>query len=156
MMEEHDIDMRHHADEAAQMDRQHILMVNRTPALLDLVRVVLDGEHYNVTTTNAVPLTFALIDAARPALIIIDLMVAETSGWNLLVRLHTEATTAAIPIIITATDIRLLDRARRYPELFGARSYLTVPFTVEALLRQVRALIGTSEPAAGHISTTDL
>ncbi len=144
-----------HAAEVAQMGRQHILMVNRAPALLDLVRVVLDEERYNVTTTNAVPLTFALIDAARPALLIIDLALAESAGWALLVRLHAEATTAAIPVIVTATDSRLLDQARRYPALFGGRSYLTVPFTVEALLRQVWALIGTADPGPHHVGTTN-
>lgn len=148
-MEEYAAAIRARAAEETQMGRQHILMVNRAPALLDLVRVMLDEERYNVTTTNAVPLTFALIEAARPALIIIDLALAERGGWDLLVRLHTEAITAAIPIIVTATDIRLLDHARRYPALFGAQSYLAVPFTVEALVGQVRALIGASGPATG-------
>ncbi len=143
------------ADEVAQMARQHILMVNRAPALLDLVRIILDEEHYNVTTTNAVPLTFALIDAAHPALIIIDLALAELAGWDLLVRLHTEAVTAAIPVIVTASDIRLLEHARRYPTLFGAQSYLTIPFTVRALLDQVRALIGTADPDPDRVRTTD-
>ena len=74
--------------EEAQAGRRHILLVNRDPALLEVVRVLLQEERYNVTTTNAVPLTFALIAAARPALLVVDLAIAERSGWDLLVRLH--------------------------------------------------------------------
>lgn len=98
-------------DEQAQMGRRHILMVNGNPVLLDAVRVLLHDERYNVTTTNAVPLTFALIATARPALIIIDLELAERSGWDLLVRLHAEVVTAAIPVVVTARDARLLAHA---------------------------------------------
>ena len=130
------------AREREQMDRQHILMVNQSPAFLDFVRVALGEARYNVTTTNAVPLTFDLIAAARPALIIVDLAITEQSGWDLLVRLHTEATTATIPVIITATDDRLLAHAQHFPYLFGGETKLVVPFTVAALHQAVDALIG--------------
>jgi len=69
--------------EQEQWVRPHLLMVSGDPTLLNLVRVLLDKAHYNVTTTNAVPLTFALIVAARPALLIVDLAITETSGWDL-------------------------------------------------------------------------
>jgi two-component system OmpR family response regulator len=132
------------------MDHWHILMVNRDPALLDFVRVLLADARYNVTTTNAVPLTFALIAAAQPALIIIDLAVTETSGWDLLVRLHAEAATAAIPVIITATDPRLLAHADRYPYLYGGRVHSAVPFAVATLLAAVRALVGDAAVTSGE------
>jgi CheY-like chemotaxis protein len=102
-------------DEAAQLDRQHILVVNSDPAVLDLARALLQDARYNVTTTNAVPRTFALIAAAQPALLVVDLAVTENSGWDLLVRLHAETATAAIPVIVTARDPRLLAYADRYP-----------------------------------------
>jgi len=133
-----------HAAEQEQMGRWHILMVNRDPALLDVVRVLLDEERYNVTSTNAVPLTFALIAAARPALIIIDLEITHQHGWDLLVRLHAEARTAAIPVIVTARDARLLAHADRYPDLYGADVQLVIPFSADTLLDAVRALIGTA------------
>lgn len=136
------LDARGH--EQDQLARQHILMVNRDPALLDFVRVVLAEARYNVTTTNAVPLTFALISAARPTLIVIDLALTEVSGWDLLIRLHAEAVTTAIPVIITARDARLLAHAHRYPYLFGGQVHLLVPFEVATLLGAVRALVGAA------------
>ena len=128
--------------EQDQMGRRHILMVNRTPALLGFVRVLLDEAHYNVTTTNAVPRTFALIAAAQPSLIIVDLEITHLSGWDLLVRLNAATRTSRIPLIITASDERLLDLAERYPHLYGGEIRIAIPFAVDTLLRAVRELIG--------------
>jgi hypothetical protein len=38
-----------------QMRRQHIFVVNGSAEFLDVVRELLQDEHYNVTTTNFVP-----------------------------------------------------------------------------------------------------
>jgi len=152
-MDTHIKALRDHADEQDQMGRQHILMVNRDPILLDLVRVMLDDARYNVTTTNAVPRTFALIAAARPSLIIIDLEITQQSGWDLLIRLHNEARTTAIPVIVTARDPQLLRHAHRYAYLFGGQVYLAIPFSVATLIDAVQALIGAvaTLPGDAHI-----
>jgi DNA-binding response OmpR family regulator len=148
-MEEYVEALQDRANEQAQMARQHVLMVTHDPALLDVVRVLLQEARYNVTTTNAVPLTFALIAASHPALIIIDLDIVERSGWDLLVRLHAEATTAAIPVVVTARDPRLLAHAQRYPDLFGGQAHLRIPFAAETLLGDIRSLIGAARDEPG-------
>ncbi len=141
-MEEYVTALDDHAAEQIQMDRQHILLVNSDPAILDLARALLGEARYNITTTNAVPRTFALIAAARPALLIIDLAITEVAGWDLLVRIHAAARTAALPMIVTARDPRLLAHAARHPYLFGEPVRLVIPFAVDALLDAARALIG--------------
>lgn len=130
------------ANEQAQMSRRHVLLVNSDPAFLDLAHTLLQEARYNVTTTNAVPLTFALIAAGHPTLLIVDLALAEQNGWELLVRLHAEAVTTAIPVISTARDARLLDHAARYPYLFGGQTQLVIPFSMSTLLDTVCTLIG--------------
>ena len=143
-MEEFAAALRARDDEAARMDRQHILVVNSDPAVLDLARALLQDARYNVTTTNAVPRTFALIAAARPALLIVDLAITEQSGWDLLVRLHAATATAAIPVIVTARDPRLLAHADRYPYIFGGPVRLVIPFDVATLRDAVQRLIGVA------------
>jgi len=141
-MEEYITALDDDAAEQDQMDRQHVLLVNSDPTILDLARALLGEARYNVTTTNAVPRTFALIAAAQPALLIIDLAIPERAGWDLLVRLHAEVTTTRIPVIITASDPRLIDHAARYPYIFGGSGRVVLPFAVDALLDAVRILIG--------------
>ena len=68
------------------------------------------AERFNVTTTNYVPLTFDQIAVAKPDLLVIGLVWGEIAGWELLERLHSEAVTLGIPVILTSTNQKLLDR----------------------------------------------
>ena len=77
-------------NEQQQMARKHILMVNGVPEFLDFLRILFQEEGYNVTTTNFVPRTFDLIDALRPDIVIVDLVIGQEAGWSLL----TSSTTA--------------------------------------------------------------
>lgn len=92
------------ADEGARAGRQHILAINGEPDFLNLIRSLLQDERFNVTTTNFVPESFAMIDALQPALLIVDLVIGERAGWELRGRLHREAGTRGIPVIAVSGD----------------------------------------------------
>jgi DNA-binding response OmpR family regulator len=128
------------------LGRQHIFVVNSDPAILDLLRTLLQEERYNVTTTNYVPRTFNQIVALRPDLLIANLTPREFSGWDLLERLHGEALTRQIPVVVTSTNPEFLAHARRHSELYGQASYVVLPFDVDALLAPIHRLIGAAEP----------
>jgi DNA-binding response OmpR family regulator len=124
------------------MDRQHIFIVNGSPPILDLLRELFQAERYNVTTTNFVPRTFAQIDALHPDLLMVDVVVGEEAGWDLLEHLHAEAETRGIPVIIFSTSPELLERAHALATPGGTRRFLAKPFDLEALLALVAELIG--------------
>lgn len=128
--------------EQRQMSRQHIFVVNGAPAFLDLVRALFQEEDYNVTTTNFVPRTFDHIQALSPDLLLVDLVLGEQAGWDLLDRLQAEALTRGVPVIVLSTDLRLLDRARSLETPGGNRRFLDKPFDIDTLLALVRELIG--------------
>lgn len=85
------------SSEQTQMNRQHIFAINGAVEFLDIMRELLQGEEYNVTTTNFVPDSFDQIASLQPSLIIIDLAVGVQAGWDLLERLGAEASTRDIP-----------------------------------------------------------
>ena len=131
-----------HSAEQAQMERQHIFAVNGSPDLLDIIRELFQGEHYNVTTTNFVPQTFDQIAALRPSLLIIDLIVGVRTGWDLLERVGTDAATRGIPVVVVSTSAQVLDEVRADPARYGGQRFLRKPFDLEAVLRMVDELIG--------------
>ncbi len=98
-------------DERRQMGRKHIFVVNGAPEFLNFVRELLQEEDYNVTTTNYVPRTFDQIEALGPDLLLIDLKVGKRAGWDLLEEIQASAITQGIPVVVTSTDPRLLERA---------------------------------------------
>lgn len=131
--------------EEARMDRKHIFVVNGSPMFLDLMRMFLQDEHYNVTTTNFVPRTFEQISGLQPDLLIIDLAVGQTAGWDLLERLKVEALTHEIPVIIVSTTPGYLTKAENETERFGGQLFIAKPFNLDDILEGVRALIGSAD-----------
>lgn len=125
-----------------QMARKHVYVVNGSPEFLDVIRELLQDENYNVTTTNFVPRSFETIDAAQPSLLIIDLVLGERAGWDLLVRLRESISTRDIPVLLVSTRGALLDEARERHEEFGGDRYLVKPFDLEDLLAIIEEMIG--------------
>lgn len=125
-----------------QMQRQHIFIVNGSPDFLDVVRELLQDELYNVTTTNFVPHTFRQIEAARPSLLIVDLIHGEMAGWDLLAQVRREAATRDIPVILVSTSKQLLEKAEAERVIWGGDRYFLKPFSLDALLQAIQELIG--------------
>ena len=75
-----------------------------------------------------------LPEDGRDALIL-DLVLGEVAGWELLEQLHREAATLDIPVILTATNSKLLDRARADVERYGAARTLVKPFDIEDIIK---------------------
>ena len=64
------------------------------------------------------------------------------AGWDLLARLRESAVTNAIPVIVTSTEQRFLDRAQEQQERYGGQHFVTKPFDIEVLLATVTEMIG--------------
>jgi DNA-binding response OmpR family regulator len=130
------------ASERRQRGRKHVFVVNGASEFLDVVRMLLEDESYNVTTTNFVPETFGLILALDPALIIIDLAIHIQSGWDLLEQLQRDALTHALPVIVVSTNPTYLEKVQADSARYGGQRFLGKPFDIAVLLAAVEELIG--------------
>jgi len=124
------------------MTRKHVYVVNGSPEFLDIVRQLLQDENYNVTTTNFVPLSFETIEAAQPSMLIIDLVIGEKAGWDLLAQLRRAVSTQDIPVLLVSTRPQLLAEARDRHEEFGGDRYLSKPVDLDDLLGNIESMIG--------------
>ncbi len=95
-----------------------------------------------MTTTNHVPRTFDQVEVLPPDVLVIDVAVGERAGWDLLDRLHAEASTNNIPVLVISTDPRLLERARAAASRHGRSAFLAKPFDLEVMLGVIQELIG--------------
>lgn len=130
------------SDHRLQEGRKHVFVVNGAPAFLNLMRDLLQDERYNVTTTNFVPRSYEQIAALQPDALVIDVVAGQQAGWDLLERLHAEAATTGIPVIIVSTSPQLLDQARDQADRFGSHRYLGKPFDLTDMLDMVKDLVG--------------
>jgi PAS domain S-box-containing protein len=87
-------------------ERPTVLVIDDDRAATDLVQVILENEGYKVLKAYQGKEGVDLATRERPDLIILDLIMPETSGFNVAYQLKQIPATRAIPIIIlTSMDI---------------------------------------------------
>ncbi len=120
----------------------HVMVIDASRMILGVMRELLEFDRYAVTATTFVPESFAQIEALQPNLLIIDLAIHQHVGWDLLERLALEALTRSIPVIVTSTDPKLLQRAEANQVQYGGQGWIAKPFDVDELLHVVHDLVG--------------
>ena len=123
-------------------ERKHVFAINGSIDFLNVIRELFQEEAYNVTTTNFVPNSFEQIAAAQPDVLMVDVVVGESAGWELLEQLNAGAATSGIPVLVLSTSPRLLEKAREQADRYGTHRYLDKPFDVDTLLTHIRTMIG--------------
>ena len=129
-------------EDRRQERHKHIFAINGSPDFLNVIRDLFQEEAYNVTTTNFVPNSFQQIAALDPDALIVDIVVGQQVGWELLEQLNAAAATTGIPVLIVSTDPRLLERAKEQAARYGKNRYLIKPFGLDDVLEQIREMIG--------------
>ncbi len=129
-------------DDSAREGRKHVFAVNGSPAILDMLRELLEEEGYRATVCVFTPDVFARIAAARPDALIVDVPPDDPAGWALLQRLHADVATTAVPLLVTSTAPRLLDQARADAARYRRYLLLAKPYALDELLAAVRAMAG--------------
>jgi len=122
---------------------EHILLVEDEEALADSIRYSLEREGFRVTLAADGRKAIERFRANAADLVILDLMLPEMSGLDV-VRAIRQGSTVPI-IIVTAKD----SEADKVTGLeLGADDYVTKPFSVRELVSRVRAHLRRARMAA--------
>lgn len=132
-MDEHSAGVGHTTAE----DEATILIVDDMPENIGVLGALLRGEGYEVKAANsgAVALRYA-IQEPRPSLILLDVMMPEMDGFEVLRLLRENDLTRNIPVIFLTALSDPHDTARGL--LQGAADYIPKPIQPEVVLARVR------------------
>jgi two-component system phosphate regulon response regulator PhoB len=122
-----------------------LLLVEDDPALAELVEYRFRGEGYQVRTTGDGDEALLLAAEETPDLVVLDWMLAGTSGIEVCRRLRRERETAHVPIIMLTARGAEEDRIRGLET--GADDYVTKPFSPRELIARVGAVLRRVRPA---------
>ena len=111
------------------MKNYEILIVDDTPALVVMMKQLLEEEGYRVKTASSAKEGLLLIDKEIPDLIIMDIKMADMSGLDALCEIKKRDSKLCV-IMMTAygTTQTAIEAMKR-----GAYDYLTKPFKIEEL-----------------------
>ena len=117
----------------------HILVVNDTQEILDLMAELLAEEGYRVTCLPAL-LDISKVKALAPDVIVQDLLFEGTQelGWKFLTLVRLDPELARIPLILCTAAVRTVNEPEMAEQLdrLGVRIVLK-PFLIEDLLSAV-------------------
>jgi CheY-like chemotaxis protein len=125
-----------------------VLVVDDNEEILDLYRRYLAAGKYAVSAAASAAEAEAVVECSTPDAIVLDVMMREVDGWELLQRLRARPGLRYVPVVVCS----ILNE----PELayaLGAQAYLKKPIISDDLLATLdRVLEGSSreeQPPAG-------
>jgi len=125
----------------------HILVVEDNVDLAFGLRTILEFEGHEVDVADDGPSGLDAARAARPDLVILDLMLPAKSGYDILRELRTRG--ERMPVLILTARSEERDVVMGFDS--GADDYVTKPFSTLELLARVRALLRRARPHATDV-----
>lgn len=121
---------------------EKILIVDDDVDSLKLIGLMLQRHGYTVVAANSGKQALAKADAERPELIILDWMMPDLSGIDVLKQLKSNPNTLGIPTIMFTAKTLIDDKVVAFEG--GADDYLTKPTHPAELASRVRAILARS------------
>jgi CheY-like chemotaxis protein len=110
------------------MMKKRILVVDDSPAILDVMKLALEAEGYEVCTAQT-GASFQHMERSLPDLILLDILLSGEDGGEICQRLKSDEHTRHIPVILISAHAGLPETAERY----GANGFLVKPFHLTEL-----------------------
>ncbi len=117
-----------------------IMVVDDNPDIVTIVKTLLERKGFKVQSAYSGLEFFNLLTKKKPTLIILDIMMPQMDGMEVLVRLRRNPSTSSVPVILLTGKVNDEDVYRGYN--FGADYYVKKPFDTFNLLAGINLLLG--------------
>ncbi len=119
--------------------KKTVVIAENDPVVQSLIESELAAQGYGVAIAVTGAEVLAKAKEYRPVLIILDIMVPQVSGFEVLVALKSETSTSGIPVLLLAAN------TDRHEVLFGlamgAEDFISKPFSPNELAVRVKKIL---------------
>ena len=117
-----------------------ILVVDDEPENQLLIRMILQGEGYDVEVKDNGLDALAAARESPFSVIVLDVMMPDLNGFEVYAQLRADECTRELPVIM----LTALAQRKDYEQAaqLGVKDYVTKPFEPDELLSRVRAALG--------------
>jgi two-component system phosphate regulon response regulator PhoB len=122
---------------------ERVLVVDDEPDILSILVYHLSREGYRVSTAVNGRTAVATAISDAPDLVVLEVMLPEMDGYEVLAQLRQHDETRATPVILLTARTEEEERLQGFE--VGADDYVTKPFSPRELVARVRALLRRSQ-----------
>ncbi|MEX2236766.1 MAG: response regulator [Dehalococcoidia bacterium] len=124
-----------------ELSRRRVLVVEDDLRIQKMLRTVLLAEQYEVDAVGDGRAALELVERDPPDLVILDLMLPDVDGWEVMNRLKADNKLSTLPVLVLSAVHDLARESLR----IGASDFLRKPFGIDALLEKVARLTATGQ-----------
>jgi two-component system OmpR family response regulator len=108
-----------------------VLLVDDEPSTLDATKIGLMDRGFNVQAVEGAEAALLAIQALKPSIVVSDLVMPGTNGFELLQKVKQQSSLGSIPFIfLTGIDDYY---ARKFGREIGGAAYITKPVDLDEL-----------------------
>ena len=127
-----------------------IYIVEDDASIREIETIALKNSNYIVRSFGCAADFYKKTDEILPDLVLLDIMLPDQSGFEIVRKLRKEPKTRRIPVIMVTAKTSEADMVKGLDD--GADDYIRKPFSVLELLSRVKALLRrTEEETADHL-----
>ena len=119
--------------------RRLILIVDDDARLREFVRVNLEMEGYAVREASSADEGLQALEDEPPDLILLDVMMPQVDGWEMLQRVQERHGVGAIPVIMFSGKVD--EQSLKAATAKGAQGFVGKPFTPQQLIESTKQLV---------------
>lgn len=132
--------------------RRKVICIEDEPAMIELVKLILDNRGFEVTGAVGGKEGLELIAKIAPDLVLLDLMMPDMNGWDVYQKMKASSAMKDIPVIIVTAKAQNIDKVLGL-HIAKVQDYITKPFSPAELLKSInRVLAAQGEVQAGEKS----
>ncbi len=116
--------------------KQHILCIEDEAEMIELMRLVLEREGFEVTGAVGGEKGLTAMRHKKPDLILLDLMMPGIDGWEVYRQMRADKELMEIPVIIVTAKAQSIDKVLGL-QVAKVADYITKPFGPKELVSSI-------------------
>ena len=120
-----------------------VLLIEDEPNIIEAIRFILSRDGWSVDVHSDGATATDAVAQRAPDLVILDVMLPNRSGFDILADIRAEDATRDLPVLMLTA--RGQSKDREMAERVGASRFMTKPFSNAEVVASVRELAGSPE-----------
>lgn len=121
--------------------KEHVFIAEDEPYIVESLSFILGQSGYSVTSEKDGAVVLTRIRDTRPELVILDLMLPNKNGFEILKELKNDPLLKDMPVLVLTAKGQNQDRSTA--EQLGADAFITKPFSNRSVVECVGDLLGS-------------